>query len=307
MREFAAVLLVLAGVSPFVALFIGPVIARDPAGSLYFFPVLALAIPVGLGALIALLLAPRRVVTGKRPEPSRSVQSWAAALSLLLGTGTPVFWLTVGRDMTMPVFPGERKALAQVCAAKARTDVFKTVSGVEEVAIRLPLDIGQRTPEMPRLIETPAHFADTAHRTWLEGTPASPAFKRAVILVTPSSNDLNKTVTRQLVSRPGDYPFKRTVQDEALPRYELTWDNIQTYHELRTRLAGVTAQVRDRETGEVLARKTTYFLRKESGSAYIGRLDEALDGCGNAVLRREGSGPVYFDNSREWVRQVLLP
>lgn len=98
LRSFAKLVLFLAVLSPFVALFIGPILAGGPAGIWLVVGALWCAFPAGAGAVIALAALPADEKAGQASGRSSRANKRVAAWALFLGITAPIFLFTIGRS-----------------------------------------------------------------------------------------------------------------------------------------------------------------------------------------------------------------
>ncbi|MDP9124820.1 MAG: hypothetical protein M3N82_09520 [Pseudomonadota bacterium] len=304
MRKLIVMLLIVAVVSPFAAIFLGPLVTGDSTASLYFFPAFMVAIMVVPPLALAFVVAPagkRGAAERSRTRATRQACSAALVVAALL---SPWWWPAVGAFRQELANRGDLGLLRQVCKAKAEDVTMRTVSGVRDLSIRLPR--GSRLRDIwkdPQVIETPLHSRDPIESTWEAPTFGVARFEQVVLEEPVASGGIELHGPAQTERA----PLGHLDAGAKSPRYELTWDYIQSNSEQRAGLVGIRTLLTDTASGEVLARRTTYFLRKERVTIYDGSVNPMYEACENAIFHRNGHEIMFIDNSFDWVRRVLQP
>ncbi len=305
MRKLIVSLLIVAAISPFAAIFLGPLLTGRPDASLYFFPLLGYAMMIALPLVLALVAAPANDSRAAAGAPRRGIRHIISALLVAAGLVSPWWWPLVGGIRQGFANRGKIGMLREVCSAKARDVTNRQVTGVNELDIRLPRWSALRDPfREPWAIETSLHSRDTSEETWSSSNLGPARFERIVIEQPTSQGGFE---LHGPARNPRDNLSDQLASDTVLPRYQLSWDYIQNIPEQRSGLIGVHTQIKDTVKGDVLAERTTYFLRKDAALVVEGEVNPMYDSCDNAVLRRDGRKIMFIDNSFDWVRRVLKP
>ena len=207
---------------------------------------------------------------------TRAIRQACSAAFVVAALLSPWWWPAIGAFRQELANRGDLGLLRQVCKAKAEDVIIRTISGVHDLSIRLPR--GSRLRDIwkdPRVIETPLHSRDPVESTWQAPTLGVARFEQAVVEEPVASGGIELHGPAQTARAPLGHLDAGTKS----PRYELSWDYIQSNSEQRVGLVGIRTLLTDTASGEVLARRTTYFLRKERVTIYDESVNPMYDAC----------------------------
>ena len=205
-----------------------------------------------------------------------------------LALSTVVGCVVIGAFVWVPVSNGiAASALRSDLGARcleAKEEVFRTVDDVRGIYIQPPTD-GDPSD---------VHNKDRDAGTFVRG-PERP-YEFVEIALQRGGGQVRRSTF-------SSWAGSGEVQPAATARYGFTWIALHDYSEGNLGLYGFESVIFDRETGEILARRTAYHLRGRRGGTAVPSLDCAPEARSDGTRVQPGRNKGSYD----FVARVLRP